>query len=115
MPLPKYKQRCALCKKNMVLMYSARQFPICTDCHMKRIAEPIKGKKYDFLNIPDELYRESSFLRNIKESFLRFGSLSEKQIEVFKKVVGDLKNPKKKEKKEEEKEINPSSKYAKSL
>lgn len=95
MPLPKYKQRCALCKKNMVLMYSARQFPICVDCHMKRISEPIKDKKYDFLNISDELYRESSFLRNIKESFLRFDTLSEKQIEVFKKVVGDLKKEKK--------------------
>ena len=64
---------------------------------MKRIAEPVKDKKYSFLNIPDELYRESSFLRNIKESFLRFNSLSEKQVEVFKKVVDDLKNPKKKE------------------
>src|SRR3989338_551692 len=95
MPTPKYKQRCALCKKNMVLMYSARQFPICVDCHMKRISEQIKDKKYDFLNIPEELYRESSFLRNIKESFLRFGTLSKKQTEVFKKVVNDLKKGKK--------------------
>jgi len=69
---------------------------------MKRIAEPVKDKKFSFLNIPDELYRESSFLRNIKESFQRFDSLSEKQIEVFKKVVNDLKKPK--EKKEESKE-----------
>ncbi len=94
MPLPKYKQRCALCKKNMVLMYSARQFPICVDCHLKRISDQVTDKKYNFLNIPDELYRESSFLRNIKESYLRFGSLSEKQVEVFKKVAGDLKNKK---------------------
>lgn len=102
MPLPRYKQRCALCKKNMVLMYSARQFPICVDCHMKRISEPIKNKKYAFLNIPDAMYRESSFLRNIKENFQRFDSLSEKQIEVFKRVVKDMKNPKKKEEKEDE-------------
>lgn len=101
MPLPKYKQRCALCKKNMVLIYSARQFPLCVDCHMKRIAETIKDKKYAFLNISNELYRESSFLRNIKESFLRFNSLSEKQIDVFKKVAGDLKKGKKEEKSSE--------------
>lgn len=82
-------------------MYSARQFPICVDCHMKRISEPVKDKKYDFLNIADDLYRESSFLRNIKESFLRFDTLSEKQIEVFKKVVNDLNPKEKKEAKEE--------------
>jgi len=62
----------------------------------------VKDKKFSFLNIPDELYRESSFLRNIKESFQRFDSLSEKQIEVFNKVVNDLKKPK--EKKQERKE-----------
>lgn len=83
-------------------MFSARQFPICTDCHMKRISEPIKDKKYDFLNISDEMYRESSFLRNIKESFLRFDTLSAKQIEVFKKVVNDLKNLKEKKETKEE-------------
>tara|TARA_Y100000310_G_C20629744_1_gene787973 strand:+ start:1258 stop:1563 length:306 start_codon:yes stop_codon:yes gene_type:complete len=96
MAKPKYKQRCAICKDNMVVMYSGRQFPICVECHMKRIDKPIKSAKYKkLLNIPKSLYERSSFLRNIKESYLRFDSLSEKQIEAFKKTVKDLKNPKK--------------------
>ena len=95
MPTPKYKQRCALCKKNMVLMYSARQFPICVDCHMKQLNEPVEDPTYKKLfDIPVELYRQSSFLRNIKGSYLRYHSLTEKQIEVFKKTVSDLKKGK---------------------
>ena len=91
MPGPKFKQRCAICKKNMVVMYSSRQFPICTECHMKKINQPIEDPKYKkLLDIPVELYEKSSFLRNIKESYLRFDSLTEKQIEAFKKVVKEL-------------------------
>lgn len=92
---PKFKQRCALCKENMVIMFSTRQFPKCVDCHMKEINQPVKDPKMaKLLNIPDELYRKSSFLRNIKNSYLRFDNLTEKQIEAFKKTVKDLKDHK---------------------
>ena len=95
MPKPKFKQRCAICKKNMVIMYSLRQFPICVKCHMKRIDKPIKSLKFKKLfDIPRKLYEQSLFLRNIKESYLRFDNLSEKQINAFKKVVNDLKTVK---------------------
>lgn len=95
MPTPKYKQRCALCKKNMVLMYSARQFPKCKDCQMRQIEGEVTDKEYkDLLNIPKELYEQSSFLRSIKESFLRNGALTQKQIEAFKKVVGEMRKGK---------------------
>ncbi len=93
MAKPRFKQRCALCKENMVIMYSTRQFPKCVQCHMKEIDKPIKDKKYQKLfDIPKELYEESSFLRNIKAAYLRFDNLTEKQIEAFKKTVKDLKN-----------------------
>jgi hypothetical protein len=92
MPRPKYKQRCALCKNNMVVMYSGKQFPICSECQMKRIQVPIKDPKWEkFFNIPTHFYEESQFLRNIKEAYIRFENLTEKQIEVFKKVVKDMK------------------------
>ena len=95
MPRPKYKQLCALCKKNMVIMYSGRQFPICVDCHMKQIEQPVTDPTYKkLLDIPREFYEKSMFLRNIKRAYLQFGSLSEKQIEFFKKAVEDLKHPK---------------------
>ena len=38
-------------------------------------------------NIPEEFYKENAFLRDIKINYLRFGKLSEKQIEFFKKAV----------------------------
>ena len=91
---PKFKQKCAMCKTNWVEMFSSRQFPICVECHMKRISDKITDPKYKFLNIPDEIYMKSPFLRNIKEAYLRFKSLSEKQVEVFKKIAKELKENK---------------------
>ncbi|PIN73243.1 hypothetical protein COV20_03360 [Candidatus Woesearchaeota archaeon CG10_big_fil_rev_8_21_14_0_10_45_16] len=88
----KYKQRCAICKNNMVEMFSRQQFPICVDCQMKRLEEPIKDpvmkKMFD---IPVEFYKKNYFLRKIKESYIRFGSLTEKQVEAFKKTVKEMK------------------------
>lgn len=102
MPRPRFKQRCALCKKNMVVMYTSRQFPICVECHMKRISDPVTDPKYkEMFNIPRDFYEKSMFLRNIKESFQRFGSLTENQVTAFKKAVDDLKNPKKKKEDQE--------------
>src|SRR3989344_3706193 len=102
MPRPRYKQRCALCKKNMVIMYTSRQFPICVECHMKRISDPVTDPKYKkLLDIPRDMYEKSMFLRNIKEAFVRFGSLTPNQITAFKKAVEDLKKPKKAQTQEE--------------
>ena len=90
---PKYKQLCAICKKNHVLIISRNQFPICTSCSMKQINQPITDETFRKLfDIDQKLYEESSFLRSIKSNYLRFGSLSDKQVEVFKKVVAELKS-----------------------
>ena len=88
----KYKQLCAICKKSHVLISFRNQFPICTSCSMKQINQPITDETFRKLfDIDQKLYEESSFLRSIKSNYLRFGSLSDKQIEVFKKVVAELK------------------------
>ncbi|MEK6901194.1 MAG: hypothetical protein AABX37_02530 [Nanoarchaeota archaeon] len=80
----------------MVLMYSHKQFPLCVECHLKQLNHPINDPQFQkFFDIPQKLYQESYFLRKIKENYLRFGSLTEKQIETFKKVVEDLKQGKK--------------------
>ena len=90
---PKYKQLCAICKKSHVLISSRNQFPICTSCSMKQINQPITDETFRKLfDIDQKLYEESSFLRSIKSNYLRFGSLSDKQVEVFKKVVAELKS-----------------------
>lgn len=91
---PKYKQICAICKKNHVLISSRGQFPICTSCSMKQINQPIEDKKFKAMfDIDQKLYEQSSFLRSIKSNYLRFGSLSEKQVETFKRVAAELANP----------------------
>ena len=95
----RYQQKCAICKKNMVQMFSTRQFPICSACQMKGLEEPITDPTFKKLfDIPTELYQQSYFLRSIKENYIRFGSLTEKQIEAFKKAVKDMKEGKKEEK-----------------
>ena len=114
---PKYKQLCAICKKSHVLISSRNQFPICTSCSMKQINQPITDETFRKLfDIDQKLYEESSFLRSIKSNYLRFGSLSDKQVEVFKKVVAELKGGHKKEENEanEAKEQLEKPKQAKS-
>ncbi len=91
---PKYKQLCAICKKNHVLISARGQFPICTSCSMKQINQPIEDKKFKAMfDIDRKLYEQSSFLRSIKSNYLRFGALSEKQVETFKRVAAELANP----------------------
>jgi hypothetical protein len=84
-----YKEKCMLCKKAMVLIRSKRQKPICTPCQFKGVDDkPITDPEMKQLfDIDPRLYERSYFLRDIKAKYLRFGNLSEKQLEVFKKVV----------------------------
>jgi hypothetical protein len=87
-----YKQRCARCKKNMVLITGRNQFPICYDCQKAELQGDIKDPKMKKLfKISEEYYKQSGFLRSIKSNYLRFGQLSEKQIEFFKKAVKEMK------------------------
>ncbi len=91
----KFQQRCVRCRKNLVPMHSGRQFPICSQCQMKEINQPIESKKMaKFFDIPLTLYEQSSFLRSIKSQYLRFGSLTTAQRSTFIKVVKELKDPK---------------------
>lgn len=52
----------------------------------------IKNKQYQkMFDIPEEFYKENSFLRDIKIRYLKFGKLSEKQVSAFKKTVKEMK------------------------
>ena len=88
----RFKKKCNICKEKWVLVKS-REYTICVPCHMKKIfSEEVTDKAYDFLNADREIYEESRFLRNIRQSYLMYKELSDKQIEVFKKVLEDVKN-----------------------
>jgi hypothetical protein len=90
---PTYKQRCIMCKKEMVLINYKNQKPICYNCQKKDLVGEIKDPAMKKLfRIPEALFKDSSFLRSIKINYLRYGSLTDKQIAAFKKVVERMKN-----------------------
>lgn len=77
----------------MVVVTSRNQFPLCYDCEKSELSGEIKDPEMKkMFDIPEIFYRENSFLRNIKKYYLKFDKLSEKQIEMFKKVAEDMKN-----------------------
>ena len=54
------------------------------------MSKEVKGKLKSMFEIPEEFYKKSLFLRDIKIKYIRFGELSEKQIAAFKKVVKEM-------------------------
>ncbi|MBW2966700.1 hypothetical protein KY342_06375 [Candidatus Woesearchaeota archaeon] len=91
-----YKQKCFKCRKNWVTVTRRDKFVICYDCQKETLNQKIKDPKMKKLfNIPEEFYRENSFLRNIKMNYIRFEKLSEKQIQAFKQTVEKMKQEKK--------------------
>jgi len=81
------------CKENYVLVTHRNKWPECYDCQKPELEGKIKSPKMKkMFDIPEELYKESAFLRSIKINYIKFGSLTEKQIEAFKKAVEKLKS-----------------------
>lgn len=87
-----YKQRCSRCKKNFVLVTWKNKYPLCYDCQKNEmggeIKDPTLKKMFD---IPEEFYKENSFLRSVKINYLKYEQLSEKQVDFFKKTVQKMK------------------------
>ena len=99
----KYKQKCAKCKKNYVVVTWKQSFPICYDCQKDQLKGEISDPEMKkLLEIPEVFYKENAFLRSIKINYLQYGKLSEKQIETFKRAVEKLKLGEKSEVKNEE-------------
>ena len=65
---------------------------MCYECQKKelsgKIKDPAMKKMFD---LPEEYYKENAFLRNIKINYLKYGQLSELQLEMFKKSVDRMK------------------------
>ena len=89
----RFKQLCMRCKKNMVVVTSKTRFTLCYDCQKDELHQEVKDAKMKkMFDIPEEFYKENAFLRSIKINYIRFGKLSDKQIEWFHKTVDGLKN-----------------------
>ena len=88
-----YKKKCSRCKKNFVTVSRRNPYAVCYECEKKQmqgeIEDPEMKKLFD---IPEKYYKENPFLRDIKINYMRYGKLSEKQIEAFKKVVDQMKD-----------------------
>jgi hypothetical protein len=88
----KYKQLCFRCKKNYVVVGWKQKFPQCYDCQKNELKGEIKDLEMKkMFDVDEEFYKKNMFLRSIKINYLRYGVLSDKQIEAFKKAVEELK------------------------
>lgn len=95
MAYPQFKQKCSICKNNYVLMTRRSGFPVCYDCQKEQLSKEITDPDMKKLfGIPEDFYKESPFLRDIKLNYLKWGKLSEAQVEAFKKVVNKIYNDK---------------------
>jgi hypothetical protein len=83
-----YKQQCSKCKKNYVVANYRERYVVCYDCQKYDMQGEITDAEMKKLfGIPEEFYKKNLFLRNIKINYLRYGKLSEKQIEAFRNTV----------------------------
>lgn len=87
-----YNQLCMKCKKNYVPVLRQQRYVLCYDCQKKQLSGDIKDPAMKKLfGIPEEFYKASSFLRDIKSNYFKFGMLTQNQIDAFKKVVDKMK------------------------
>ena len=90
-----YKQKCVRCNKNYVVASGRSRYVLCYECQKKEMGGEITDPKMKkFFNIPEELYTRSSFLRNIKINYLRYGDLTTNQLQAFRKVVREIRGGK---------------------
>jgi hypothetical protein len=93
----KYKQRCERCKTNYVTISSWKQHRpiVCYECEKQemegKITDPEMKKLFD---IPEDFYKQNGFLRRIKINYLKYHSLTQPQIDAFKKTVLEMKKKK---------------------
>lgn len=92
--MAQFKQKCFRCKINYVATSSrGNRFPVCFDCEKNELTGELTNPILkELLNIPEEFYKESGFLRSIKINAIKYNQLSERQIEAFKSVVDKMKS-----------------------
>ena len=72
----------------MVVVNARTRYPICYECQKTQLVGDIKDPAMEkMFSIPDEYYQQNMFLRSIKINYLKFGKLTDKQIDAFKKTV----------------------------
>ncbi len=92
----------------MVIIQSFKQRPVCEECQKRSLSGKIENPKFKKLfDIDPCFYEQSNFLRDIRYQYSLYHNLTEKQVNAFKKVVHEFKNPKKVESKQQVPNILP--------
>jgi late competence protein required for DNA uptake (superfamily II DNA/RNA helicase) len=94
-----FKQKCSRCKNNYVIVSArwTRMPTVCYECQKNLLVGEINDPAIkELFDIPEKYFIDNAFLRDIKIGYLKYGSLSEKQIEAFKKAVEKMKEHKEK-------------------
>ncbi len=87
-----YQQKCIRCRKNWVTVSRNQRYPVCYECEKAELGGVIKDPKMKrMFNLPLEFYKKSGFLRDIKINYIKYGKLTEKQVDAFKKTVKRMK------------------------
>jgi len=85
--MPKFKQKCSKCG-DFTVVTRVQSNPVCYNCQKDDLVGIIDDTQMaQVFDIPEQLYMENGFLRNIKINYLRFGKLTDRQVEAFQKVV----------------------------
>ena len=89
----KYKKKCVRCKKNYVIATTRSGYIECYECQKPNLEGEITDPKMKKLfDIPDKYLIDNWFIRTIKINCIRYGKLSEKQIEAVKKAIQKMKD-----------------------
>jgi len=91
MPKAKFKILCRKCKKSYFFASFKDKYPVCYECNKEKLHTKIEDAEMrKFFEIPETLYENNLFLRDIKLKYLNYGKLTEKQMSSFKKTVEKL-------------------------
>ncbi len=87
-----FQKKCCKCRKNYVTVTARQNYVVCYECQKKAMSGEIKDPEMKkMFDIPEEFYKQNTFLCDIKVKYLQYGSLTERQIEAFKRVAKELK------------------------
>lgn len=86
-----FKLKCIKCKKNYQLATRRDKWVVCYECQKPEMGSEIKDKEMKkMFDINEEFYVNNMFLRDIKIKYIKYGELSEAQINAFKKTVNKM-------------------------
>lgn len=90
-----YQQKCSICRKNLVLIKSRRQRPVCIICQEKEWNEPITDPVFkELFDFDKSVFETSNFIRSLRMYYNRYHTLTERQLAALKDIRERMKSQK---------------------